>query len=986
VSTVDGSSGGTMDGNLTLRSTAAAEKDVGVALPAQLTLISLNGDTIVVGPADQLVFRATNSSGAELMSATISGPNGPVLGIADPGGNIAEHSGTSSSYYGNSAKDGNALVKRLEIGESGISVYDAGGSLLTNVNPLTGGVTTSGLNISPPLAPTSAKSVMLPCGVNAPSLKGDEWQGNVPVGNDNDLTGATGSLVVGRCNTIGVPGSTNLLESGTAFGLENTVLSNQSFVSGQSNFADKGTSNLTIFGTSNTISTGDGVQSSIGSSILGGQLNFIYGPNNTIMSGNGNRVTSDAGNTVAGSNNTIAGGNLNRMSGTAFSFIAGGERNIIDIDSNGSVPFNHGVIGGGADNRVSNNGATVNGGYENRATGWLSTIGGGNSNQVLGTQTTVGGGVANIAGPQNGAVVAGGEGNTASGQWSMVPGGISNVAAGDRSLAAGSGAGANHDGAFVWSDMNGAFSSTADNQFLIQATGNVGINTNSPSQPLTVAGTIYSTSGGIKFPDGSVQSSAATSITDGWTDDGGTVRLTAGTDNVGIGTSSPTEKLHVDGNLKVTGTITSGTSTISMDGVNEELHLGSDVDNRLSLKSSSEILKLTINGSPKILADATATSASIEVEDVPIADFVARKARLSGSKLTLTNANTSTDTTSFGPDSTVFDRKVDGTSRIHADATATSAAVEVTDVPIADSVARKARLSGSRMTLTTAGAPTDTISFGPNGTVFDHKISAVSRIKATATSSGANFVMKSSSGGRLIEIDGSNSPSTVHKNSFGSDSSRVSASSVYLGSDIGSSALSGGHMDFYSSTGSNAVAISNNGNGIQVYNANGNERVRIDATGIRGDSSGSVALEHLTPGGTKIYTNAAKTAGAQLTAGSGSWSSLSDVNSKENVEYVNVDEVLEKISKLDVASWNYKSQDDAIRHIGPMAQDIYALFGYGEDERHISTVDADGIALAAIKALHKKTQELESQKSEIDALRNQIAELKQMVESMSHQR
>jgi hypothetical protein len=50
-----------------------------------------------------------------------------------------------------------------------------------------------------------------------------------------------------------------------------------------------------------------------------------------------------------------------------------------------------------------------------------------------------------------------------------------------------------------------------------------------------------------------------------------------------------------------------------------------------------------------------------------------------------------------------------------------------------------------------------------------------------------------------------------------------------------------------------------------------------------------------------------------------------------------------------------------------MAQDFYAAFGTGGDNEHIGTVDADGVALAAIQGLNEELQDTKTELKERDA-------------------
>ena len=86
--------------------------------------------------------------------------------------------------------------------------------------------------------------------------------------------------------------------------------------------------------------------------------------------------------------------------------------------------------------------------------------------------------------------------------------------------------------------------------------------------------------------------------------------------------------------------------------------------------------------------------------------------------------------------------------------------------------------------------------------------------------------------------------------------------------------------------------------------------------------------------------------GARLTTG-GIWTNASDRELKENFVELDGREILERLKGLPITRWNYRAQDATVRHLGPTAQDFYAAFQLGEDDRHIGTVDTDGVALLA---------------------------------------
>ncbi len=103
----------------------------------------------------------------------------------------------------------------------------------------------------------------------------------------------------------------------------------------------------------------------------------------------------------------------------------------------------------------------------------------------------------------------------------------------------------------------------------------------------------------------------------------------------------------------------------------------------------------------------------------------------------------------------------------------------------------------------------------------------------------------------------------------------------------------------------------------------------------------------------------------------------SDRGVKANFSTINPRFILDRLATIPIQTWNYKADDTAVRHLGPVAQDFKAAFQLGADDKTIATVDADGVALASIQALYQMMLEKDKLNGqlagEVRRLRAQLA-------------
>ena len=301
-------------------------------------------------------------------------------------------------------------------------------------------------------------------------------------------------------------------------------------------------------------------------------------------------------------------------------------------------------------------------------------------------------------------------------------------------------------------------------------------------------------------------------------------------------------------------------------------------------------------------------------------------------------------------------------------------------------------------TIATANSSTamgnNTLAAGANSTAMGINSiannSSATAMGNTTVASGVNAfamgIFTTASGANSTAIGNNTIASGNNSTAMGINSIANNSSATAMGN---STTASGGNStaigNSTTASGFNSTAIGNNttasgpnstamGNGVSTNSRDGAFVIGDNSLVAAMTSSADNQMSMRFAGGYRLFSNLINTTGVTLAPGGGSWSTVSDKHKKENFSALDAESILKKVAALPLSKWNYKSQPASQKHVGPMAQDFYAAFqldGIGNDST-INTGDIDGINMAAIQALEKRTADL---KNENERLKTSVAEL-----------
>jgi len=221
----------------------------------------------------------------------------------------------------------------------------------------------------------------------------------------------------------------------------------------------------------------------------------------------------------------------------------------------------------------------------------------------------------------------------------------------------------------------------------------------------------------------------------------------------------------------------------------------------------------------------------------------------------------------------------------------------------------------------------------------------------------------------------------------GGHSAIIASNTSTVVNDGSYSALIAGTNSSLSGTISYSTCIGSN----STVSHSGNFLFSDSAGGTALNSSGNHRFSARCSGGAIFNTNTMNTTGVTLAAGGGAWVMISDRNKKENLVELSYEDILSKVDKLPIYSYNFIGNPTQQKCMGPMAQDWHGSDGFpldpveeeiedpenpgetvkiqkdAKDKLGIDTMDMLGVCLASIKALVKQNNQLQAQVQDLSA-------------------
>jgi len=199
--------------------------------------------------------------------------------------------------------------------------------------------------------------------------------------------------------------------------------------------------------------------------------------------------------------------------------------------------------------------------------------------------------------------------------------------------------------------------------------------------------------------------------------------------------------------------------------------------------------------------------------------------------------------------------------------------------------------------------------------------------------------------------------------------------------DGGFASVGGGYFNTASGITSTVPGgFGNNASGVDSFAAGAFASAMHNSSFVWGGSSQVSTLSFgvgtftvAAPGGARFYSTDNSNIGPRMAAGGTDWVANSDSNLKTKVTAIDPKMILEKLTRLPVTEWEYKHNPNR-RYIGPTAQDFHAVFGLGEDDKGIGTLDSDGVMYAAIQGLVENLKERDKAIAELKAKLQAIEE------------